>query len=82
MSNIDVAAFRRKFREEVGDQPKAFAFDTGISLAAVYNYLNGRIPATKILFKIANHTGRSMEWFLVVEEAVPLREVPRRAAVG
>src|SRR2546426_926271 len=36
-------------------------------LSAVYNYLNGRVPATEVLFRIARYTGRPMEWFLVDE---------------
>ena len=46
------------------DEPKAFAYDIGVSLSAVYNYLNGRIPSTEVLFRIARHTGRPMELFL------------------
>jgi transcriptional regulator with XRE-family HTH domain len=48
----------------VADEPKAFAYDIGVSLSAVYNYLNGRIPSTDVLYRIARHTGRPMEWFL------------------
>jgi len=69
MSNVSVPAFTRKLREIVADEPKAFAYDLGLSLSAVYNYLNGRIPATEVLFRIARYTGRPMEWFLVDEEA-------------
>ena len=69
MSEVSVPAFTRKLREVVADEPKAFAYDLGLSLSAVYNYLNGRIPATDILFRIARYTGRPMEWFLVDEEA-------------
>jgi transcriptional regulator with XRE-family HTH domain len=69
MSTISVPAFTRKLREVVADEPKAFAYDLGLSLSAVYNYLNGRVPATEVLFRIARYTGRPMEWFLVDEEA-------------
>ena len=69
MSTISVPAFARKLREVVADEPKAFAYDLGLSLSAVYNYLNGRVPATEVLFRIARYTGRPMEWFLVDEEA-------------
>jgi transcriptional regulator with XRE-family HTH domain len=53
-----------RLREVVADEPKAFAYDIGVSLSAVYNYMNGRIPSTEVLFRIARHTGRPMEWFL------------------
>ena len=69
MSTISVPAFTRKLREVVADEPKAFAYDLGLSLSAVYNYLNGRVPATEVLFRIAQYTGRPMEWFLVDETA-------------
>ena len=69
MSTISVPAFTRKLREVVADEPKAFAYDLGLSLSAVYNYLNGRVPATEVLFRIAQYTGRPMEWFLVDELA-------------
>jgi transcriptional regulator with XRE-family HTH domain len=68
MSTISVPAFTRKLREVVADEPKAFAYDLGLSLSAVYNYLNGRVPATEVLYRIARYTGRPMEWFLVEEE--------------
>jgi len=71
MSTISVPAFTRKLREVVADEPKAFAYDLGLSLSAVYNYLNGRVPATEVLFRIARYSGRPMEWFLVDEEAAP-----------
>ena len=70
MSTISVPTFTRKLREVVADEPKAFAYDLGLSLSAVYNYLNGRVPATDVLFRIAQYTGRPMEWFLVDENAV------------
>ena len=69
MSTISVPAFTRKLREVVADEPKAFAYDVGLSLSAVYNYLNGRVPATEVLFRIARYAGRPMEWFLVEDEA-------------
>jgi transcriptional regulator with XRE-family HTH domain len=69
MSTISVPAFTRKLREVVADEPKAFAYDLGLSLSAVYNYLNGRVPATEVLFRIAQYTGRPMEWFLVEDQA-------------
>ena len=74
MSTISVPAFTRKLREVVADEPKAFAYDVGLSLSAVYNYLNGRVPATEVLFRIARYAGRPMEWFLV-EDAAPARAI-------
>jgi transcriptional regulator with XRE-family HTH domain len=68
MSTINVPVFTRRLREVVSDEPKAFAYDLGLSLSAVYNYLNGRVPATEVLFRIARYAGRPMEWFLVDEE--------------
>jgi transcriptional regulator with XRE-family HTH domain len=68
MRTISVEAFTRKLREVVADEPKAFAYDVGLSLSAVYNYLNGRVPATDVLFRIAQYTGRPMEWFLVDDQ--------------
>ncbi len=76
MSTVSVPAFTRKLREIVADEPKAFAYDLGLSLSAVYNYLNGRIPATEVLFRIARYTGRPMEWFLVDEEGMPAMTGP------
>ena len=67
MNTISVPVFTRRLREVVADEPKAFAYDLGLSLSAVYNYLNGRVPATEVLFRIARHSGRPMEWFLVDE---------------
>ena len=72
---IDPALFANRIRDVVQDEPKAFAYDLGLSLSAVYNYLNGRIPTTDVLFRIARYSGRPMEWFLtesiVIEEANP-----------
>ena len=65
--NANLVALR--LREVVADEPKAFAYDIGVSLSAVYNYMNGRIPSTEVLFRIARYTGRPMEWFLEEEAA-------------
>jgi len=64
MGQIDSRLVSHRLREVVADEPKAFAYDIGISLSALYNYLNGRVPSTEVLFRIALHTGRPMEWFL------------------
>ncbi len=64
MSQVEPKVLAERLREVVADEPKAFAYDIGISLSAVYNYMNGRIPSTEVLFRIAQYTGRPMEWFL------------------
>jgi len=64
MDQIDTQLVAQRLREVVADEPKAFAYDIGVSLSALYNYLNGRIPSTEVLFRIARYTGRPMEWFL------------------
>jgi len=64
MGPIDAQLVAQRLREVVADEPKAFAYEIGVSLSALYNYLNGRIPSTEVLFRIARYTGRPMEWFL------------------
>jgi transcriptional regulator with XRE-family HTH domain len=64
---IDTSVFASRIRDVVRDEPKAFAYDLGLSLSAVYNYLNGRVPTTDVLFRIAQYAGRPMEWFLTPE---------------
>ncbi|MGD9764357.1 MAG: helix-turn-helix domain-containing protein [Candidatus Binatia bacterium] len=64
MQVLDANYVAERLREVVADEPKAFAYDIGVSLSAVYNYMNGRIPSTEVLYRIACHTGRPMEWFL------------------
>jgi transcriptional regulator with XRE-family HTH domain len=64
MQELDANFVAERLREVVADEPKAFAYDIGVSLSAVYNYLNGRIPSTEVLYRIARHSGRPMEWFL------------------
>jgi len=64
MGRIDTQFVAQRLREVVADEPKAFAYEIGVSLSALYNYLNGRIPSTEVLFRIACYTGRPMEWFL------------------
>jgi transcriptional regulator with XRE-family HTH domain len=64
MEQINAQLVATRLREVVADEPKAFAYEIGVSLSALYNYLNGRIPSTEILFRIARYTGRPMEWFL------------------
>ena len=78
MSTISVPVFTKRLREVVADEPKAFAYDLGLSLSAVYNYLNGRVPATEVLFRIARYTGRPMEWFLF-DETAEMTAVPATA---
>ena len=64
MGRIDARFVAQRLREVVADEPKAFAYEIGVSLSALYNYLNGRVPSTEVLFRIARYTGRPMEWFL------------------
>ena len=64
MARIDAQLVAQRLREVVADEPKAFAYDIGVSLSALYNYLNGRSPSTEVLYRIACYTGRPMEWFL------------------
>ena len=64
MDRIDAQVVAQRLREVVADEPKAFAYEIGVSLSALYNYLNGRIPSTEVLFRIACYTGKPMEWFL------------------
>ncbi len=64
MERIDPQLVAQRLRQVVADEPKAFAYDVGVSLSAVYNYLNGRLPSTEVLFRIARYSGRPMEWFL------------------
>ena len=67
MQGLDANFVAERLREVVADEPKAFAYDIGVSLSAIYNYMNGRIPSTEVLFRIARHSGRPMEWFLEAE---------------
>jgi len=64
MMQLNARVVADRLREVVADEPKAFAYDIGVSLSAIYNYMNGRIPSTEVLFRISRYTGRSMEWFL------------------
>ncbi len=64
MTELDARVVADRLREVVAEEPKAFAYDIGVSLSAIYNYMNGRIPSTEVLFRISRYTGRPMEWFL------------------
>jgi transcriptional regulator with XRE-family HTH domain len=77
-TQIDARIVADRIRAVVRDEPKAFAYDLGLSLSAVYNYMNGRIPTTDVLFRIARYTGQPMEWFLTPDPAVA--EVPTAVA--
>lgn len=72
MDQIDARLVAQRLREVVADEPKAFAYDIGVSLSALYNYLNGRIPSTEVLYRIARYTGRPMEWFLTGQGVDPM----------
>jgi len=67
MEQLDANVVAQRLREVVADEPKAFAYDIGVSLSAIYNYMNGRIPSTEVLYRISRYTGRPMEWFLSVD---------------
>lgn len=67
MQGLDANFVAERLREVVADEPKAFAYDIGVSLSAIYNYMNGRVPSTEVLYRIARYTGRPMEWFLEAE---------------
>ncbi len=64
MTQLDARVVGDRLREVVADEPKAFAYDIGVSLSAIYNYMNGRVPSTDVLYRISRYTGRPMEWFL------------------
>lgn len=76
-TQIDATIVADRIRAVVRDEPKAFAYDLGLSLSAVYNYMNGRIPTTDVLFRIARYTGQPMEWFLTPDSVA---EVPTAVA--
>ena len=84
MEVLDARVVSEKLRQVVADEPKAFAYDIGVSLSAIYNYMNGRIPSTEVLFRIARYTGRPMEWFLEGAErdlALESNDSPARVAL-
>lgn len=80
MQGLDANFVAERLREVVADEPKAFAYDIGVSLSAIYNYMNGRIPSTEVLFRIARYTGRPMEWFL--ENEATGESIERNVADG
>ncbi|MFQ5664874.1 MAG: helix-turn-helix domain-containing protein [Candidatus Binatia bacterium] len=85
MGQINAQLVAQRLREVVADEPKAFAYEIGVSLSALYNYLNGRIPSTEVLFRIACYTGRPMEWFLGSGEpgvTALMAEAGRSGSVG
>ncbi|HVO27359.1 MAG TPA: helix-turn-helix transcriptional regulator [Candidatus Margulisiibacteriota bacterium] len=82
MGRIDAQLVAQRLREVVADEPKAFAYEIGVSLSALYNYLNGRIPSTEVLFRIACYTGRPMEWFLANGGSGSVSNVDLMVAAG
>lgn len=82
MERLDANVVAARLREVVADEPKAFAYDIGVSLSAVYNYMNGRIPTTEVLYRISKYTGRPMEWFLGESEAEQVVEPSCNRANG
>jgi transcriptional regulator with XRE-family HTH domain len=84
MQGLNARVVSERLRQVVADEPKAFAYDIGVSLSAVYNYMNGRVPSTEVLFRIARYTGRPMEWFLEgadPELAVQSEDDPKQMAL-
>ncbi|MDA1334573.1 MAG: helix-turn-helix transcriptional regulator [bacterium] len=61
---IDAAYCTGQLQDVIAD-PKAFSEELGLSLSAVYNYLNGRIPTLDVMFRIAQFCDRPIESFLV-----------------
>ena len=82
MGRIDSQMVAQRLREVVADEPKAFAYDIGVSLSALYNYLNGRVPSTEVLFRIACYTGRPMEWFLSTPEGMGVEAAMETVRAG
>ena len=72
MQGLDANFVAERLREVVADEPKAFAYDIGVSLSAIYNYMNGRIPTTDVLFKIAPVTRVEAEEMLAGLKAARL----------
>lgn len=61
----DLQVLRVRMSEAVrGTTPKEFAAACGVSVTAVYNCLHGRQPTLRTLWRMAKHTGHSIEWFL------------------
>ncbi|HYD47579.1 MAG TPA: helix-turn-helix transcriptional regulator [Terriglobales bacterium] len=82
MAQIDANLVAQRLREVVADEPKAFAYDIGVSLSALYNYMNGRVPSTQVLYRIACYTGRPMEWFLAANDTSTIDLIAAAASNG
>ena len=69
---IDAFVCARRVRElvEANDGVKEVASGSGICQAAIYHYLNGRVPSIVALFRLAQYAGKPMEWFLVPDEKI------------
>lgn len=60
----------KKIKLLVDDKPKEWAFNLGISLSAMYNYMNGRVPSVEVLYRFSQVSGKPMEWFLTDEQEI------------
>lgn len=68
-AKLDRRYFAARLREVMGDNPKELAYDIGVSLSAMHNYLKAkRIPCTEVMYRLAKRTGRPMEWFLFLKK--------------
>ena len=70
---IDTEVFKLRMEQLVAmkdGKARRVAYETGISISAIYNYLDGRIPDLRALFQLAQYAGKPMEWFLVPDEKI------------
>ncbi|RPF46819.1 DNA-binding XRE family transcriptional regulator [Thermodesulfitimonas autotrophica] len=77
-------SFGRRLKQalkEAGLTQKEAARTVGVTEQAMSNYVSGRIPEARILYRLARLCGRPMEWFLADEENEVEPEAPF-AAIG
>ena len=80
-AKIDMPYFVRQLRAMVAGEPKAFAYEIGVTLSGMYNYLQGvRPPCTWVMFRICLYTGKPIEFFL--RPTVATADVEKRQAVA
>ena len=60
----------RELVEQANDGVKEVANGSGICQAAIYHYLNGRVPSLSALFRLAQYAGKPMEWFLIPDKKI------------
>jgi transcriptional regulator with XRE-family HTH domain len=67
---VDSSRFATRLRHivELAGGPKEVAYYADISLSALYNYLNGRIPQFDIVVRLARYAGVPTDWFVVDDE--------------